>query len=65
MVNERVVLDKAKGTSTESTKTVTLTAGKPANITVEYVHETGRASIHLDWAFPNGKRQVLFPVSHP
>jgi len=27
-------------------------AGKPAKITVEYVHETGPASIHLDRIFP-------------
>ena len=61
-VNGRVVLDKAKGSADESSGVVALTAGK---ITVEYVHETGPASIHLDWTFPDGKRQVLFPVSHP
>jgi len=64
-VNGRAVLEKAKGSAAESTGTVALTAGKPAEIAVEYVHETGPASIHLDWAFPDGKRQVLFPVSHP
>jgi len=61
-VNGRVVLDKAKGSADESSGVVALTAGK---ITVEYVHETGPASIHLEWIPPNRKRQMLFPVSHP
>lgn len=64
-VNGSPVIDKAKGATGEASGAVPLTAGKPARITVEYVHETGPASIHLDWAPPLGKRQVLFPVSHP
>ena len=64
-VGGRVVLEKTKGTVAESAGIVALTASRPAKIVVEYVHETGPASIHLDWTPPNGKRQVLFPVSHP
>jgi len=65
MVDNRAVIAKAKGDETESRGTAALIAGRPVNITVEYVHETGPASIHLDWISPKGKRQILFPVSHP
>ncbi len=63
-VNGRLVIKKAMGV-VDSTGAVALTAGKRARISVEYVHETGPASIHLEWTPPNGKRQILFPVSHP
>ena len=61
----RVVLDKAKGSVSEASGTVAFTSGKPANITVEYIHETGPASIHLGWTPPGSNREILFPVSHP
>jgi len=64
-IDGRLVLDKAKGYRGESTGTATIMAGNPAKIAVEYVHETGPASIHLEWIPPNRKRQMLFPVSHP
>ena len=64
-IDGHVVLENTKGAVAESTGTVTLTTGKPAKITIEYVHETGPASIHLEWTPPHGNRQVLFPVSHP
>ena len=64
-VDGRVALDKAKDANSESTGTVALTADKPVKINVEYVHEAGPASIHLDWIRAKGKRQILFPVSHP
>ena len=63
-VNGHQVIKKAKGV-VDSTGVVALKAGKRAKISVEYVHETGPASIHLEWTPPNGKRQILFPVSHP
>ena len=58
------VIAKGKGAG-DSDGTVALTAGRRAKITVEYIHETGPASIHLEWIPPTGKRQILFPVSHP
>jgi len=64
-VDDHLVIDRAKGSGVETAGNVMLSAGKPARITVEYVHETGPASIHLDWISPKGKRQILFPVSHP
>lgn len=61
----QLVLDHAQGSAPETSGTAALRAGKPVPIVVEYVHETGPASIHLDWSAPKGARQVLFPVSHP
>lgn len=63
-VDGNSVIDK-KASAGETSGLVTFTAGKPAKITVEYVHETGPASVHLDWMPPQGQRQILFPVSHP
>jgi len=63
-VDGNSVIEKAKEAG-ESTGNVALTGGRRSKITVEYVHETSPASIHLDWTPPNGIRQVLFPVSHP
>ena len=61
-INGSAVINKAKGLGAEVSGIVSLVASRPAKITVEYVHETGPASIHLDWVGPDGKRQVLFPV---
>jgi len=63
-VDGHAVMDK-KASAAEASGSVTLTANRPAKITVEYVHETGPASVHLDWTVPGGQRQILFPVSHP
>lgn len=64
MLDGQLVIDKAKG-GVEKSANVKLSKGKRAKITVEYVHETGPASLHIDWSPPGAKRQVLFPVSHP
>ena len=63
-VNGHRVIKKAKGAG-DSTGVVALRKGKRAKITIDYVHETGPASIHLEWIPAKGNRQVLFPVSHP
>lgn len=63
-VNGNVVINKAKGSGAEASGTLSLIAGKPSKITVEYIHETGPAGIHLDWIAPDEKRQVLFPAVH-
>jgi len=61
----QTVIDHAKASAAASSGAAMLTAGKPVPITVEYVHETGPASIHLEWTSPGNERKVLFPVSHP
>ena len=64
-IDGKPLIQKAMGASAEASGTVTLAGGKPAKITVEYSHETGPASIHLDWIPPKGERKILFPISHP
>jgi hypothetical protein len=67
-VDGKAVIDTSKagkGTSSEVRGSVELAAGKATPITVDYIHETGPANIHLDWTPPKGQRSVLFPVSHP
>ena len=65
MVDGQLVINKAKTSATEGTGEVKLIPGKSTTITIEYVHETGPASLHLGWISPTGKPQILFPVSHP
>ena len=65
LVNDQVVIDKSKRMGPEVGGTVSLVANRKTAITVDYVHETGRAGIHLTWVAPDGERKILFPVSHP
>jgi hypothetical protein len=60
-VDGAAVIDKVEEKSAEASGKIKLTAGEPARITVEYIHKTGPASIHLEWIPPMGRRQVLFP----
>ena len=64
-VDDRLVIDKAQGGDSKAAGTAALIAGKASKITVEYIHETGPASIHLARMSSDGKEQILFPVSHP
>ena len=64
-VGKQLIIDKKKGLDPEVSGTVALNANQPTQITVEYVHETGPASIHVSWIQPKGERKILFPVSHP
>jgi hypothetical protein len=61
-INGQTVINQAKGTRAETSGIAPLVAGQPADITVEYVHETGPTSIHLDWIAPGERRQVLTPT---
>ena len=65
MVDGQTVINKKKGSAAEVTGEVKVVPGQSATITVEYVHETGAARLHLGWISAAGKRQILFPVSHP
>ena len=65
MIDGHLVINKARTSATEAAGDVKLISGKPATITVEYVHETGPASLHLGWIPLAGLPQILFPVSHP
>jgi len=64
-VDGQTVIDKSKASAPEATGTVKLIPGKPSTIIVEYIHETGPASIHVGWISTTGDRQILFPTSHP
>ena len=61
-INGKLVIKKVKGTHAETSGIAPLVAGQRADITVEYVHETGPASLHLDWIAPGERRQVLIPA---
>ena len=65
IVDGQLVINKAKGAAPEAIGEAKLAPGKSAIITVEYIHETGPASLHLGWISTTGKPQILFPVSHP
>ena len=64
-VDGRLVIQRGKGAEGESAGTTEIMAGQPAKLAVEYVHETGPASLHLAWIPANGQKQILFPDSHP
>jgi len=62
MVAGRTVLEQAKGTGKEVSAEAAVEAGQPVPITVEYTHETGPASIHLEWTPPGGTRTICYPI---
>ena len=64
-VGGQVVLERANGSGGETSGVVALTGGAPAEIAVEYIHETGPAHLHLDWSSLGRGREILFPTSHP
>ncbi|WP_168735946.1 family 43 glycosylhydrolase [Cohnella fermenti] len=56
------VIDKESNVREEVSGTISLTGGDKLAVTVEYVHATGAASLHLSWSGPGMAKQVMLPV---
>ncbi len=61
-VNAKLVLDKKTADREEISKQVRLAKGRPVQVKIEYVHATGRPSLHVTWSGPGFDRQILTPV---
>ncbi|CAM4260420.1 family 43 glycosylhydrolase [Paenibacillus endophyticus] len=56
------VIDKISNVRDEVSGVINLTGGEKLAVTVEYVHATGDASLHVKWSGPNMTKRVMLPV---
>jgi hypothetical protein len=59
-----LVLEKNSPGRSEVSKEVTLTANQPVVVKIEYIHATGKPSLHVSWAGPDFARKVLTPIGN-
>ena len=59
----KTIIDKTQPERAVATGTATLMSGAATPIEVDYIHATGRSSLHLDWSGPGVERQALTPTA--
>ena len=60
-VNSQPIFHKTTPGRSEISAAVSLTANVPAPIKIEYIHGTGRPSLHLSWSGPQMAKCILLP----
>ena len=60
-VNSQPIFHKTTPGRSEVSAAVSLTANTPVPIKIEYVHGTGRPSLHLSWSGPQMTKCILLP----
>ena len=61
LIDSQPILNKISAGRSEVLARLALTAHKPVPIKIEYVHATGRPSLHLAWSGPQISKSVLMP----
>lgn len=56
------VVDKSSGVREEVSGKISLDAGSPYAVTIEYAHAKGDASMHVRWSGPGIAKQTMLPV---
>jgi hypothetical protein len=57
----QTLINKTDASRSVVTQKATLSTGQPVPITIEYVHQTGISSLHVDWSGPGLDKQPLTP----
>lgn len=60
-IADKTVIDKTDGPRAIVTGMATLPAGQPVPVKIEYVHNSGLSSLHVDWSGPGVEKQPLTP----
>ncbi len=58
-IGATLVVNKSAGPRSEIAGTLNLAAGQVYNVKIEYVHGSGNASMHVNWAGPSFTKRVL------
>ena len=61
-VNSKLLLKKDSSDDKEVSKKIKLTAGKPAEVKIEYIHATGSPALHISWTGSGLTKQPLTPT---
>ncbi|WP_341876224.1 family 43 glycosylhydrolase [Defluviitalea saccharophila] len=61
-IGETQLIDKTSNQREEVSAKIALEGGKQYSVKVEYVHDTGDASMHLKWSGPGFDKTAVLPV---
>ncbi|MEI9998984.1 MAG: PA14 domain-containing protein [Verrucomicrobiota bacterium] len=63
IVDGHTIIDKTEAPRSAVTGSAPLNAGQAVPVQVDYVHDTGPSSLHIDWEGPGVDKQALTPAA--